>query len=569
MALLELDRFRQKNPQYNDLDDETLAGRLAAKYPEYSDLPGKVRPSAGTPTLSKLEQVESDIQARPSTGFARAGERIQERITQPQDKFVESMMKALNPIETLKGRNVIQLGDAFEDFGSLLTLPRDVVSSSLFSAGLQNKTGQQTRRDIGQTILGRRNVMPSDIMRGGNLPGGESGLARGLADFYTTPGSISATKSVYQLGKLGLKGIGKGFKEAGEFAERIGLKTPSSIPTNPSIDDLARMKSTDRQIYINSQREIINTKSGKQLNYYQERLRGEGEQLASRLEHAGKEAVLKARPALSDVMSKASPEWRKLVKETLDEGEDIQVPFSEITEELSRKFGGDQSLVKKALDQIDVSLAGQLERNMISGTQVNPLSAKEIFGKLVHQKQLIPFQQRSGNVLRYQEKDFFTDSLIESLTNILRNHGLDFSNANRFWSPYAQLRNSLFKSIKPFMSEPFETESGARLLRGAASGKGKISEVSELEKRSGQDLLTNLKDIIEKQKGVKSSLESISEASKLEKARELGSLTTRNLLAKGKASDIQSKKRTALLTAAALASYFGFNKLRSVPGLNK
>ena len=39
----EIQTFRTKYPEYNDIDDSTLAKRLATKYPEYSDLPNKVR----------------------------------------------------------------------------------------------------------------------------------------------------------------------------------------------------------------------------------------------------------------------------------------------------------------------------------------------------------------------------------------------------------------------------------------------------------------------------------------------------------------------------------------------
>lgn len=41
---IELDNFRKKYPQYNDLGDAELAGMLAKKYPDaYGDLPGKVK----------------------------------------------------------------------------------------------------------------------------------------------------------------------------------------------------------------------------------------------------------------------------------------------------------------------------------------------------------------------------------------------------------------------------------------------------------------------------------------------------------------------------------------------
>jgi hypothetical protein len=48
MAVAELDKLRQKYPQYADIDDVTLATRIAAKYPQYSDLADKAKASQST-----------------------------------------------------------------------------------------------------------------------------------------------------------------------------------------------------------------------------------------------------------------------------------------------------------------------------------------------------------------------------------------------------------------------------------------------------------------------------------------------------------------------------------------
>ena len=43
MPIPELDKFREKYPQYNDLSDNDIANKLATKYPDaYGDLPQKV-----------------------------------------------------------------------------------------------------------------------------------------------------------------------------------------------------------------------------------------------------------------------------------------------------------------------------------------------------------------------------------------------------------------------------------------------------------------------------------------------------------------------------------------------
>lgn len=63
----ELDNFRAKYPQYGDLDDATLASKLAAKYPDaYGDLPGKV--NVKQPLLSKSAPLTENLGPIPIGG---------------------------------------------------------------------------------------------------------------------------------------------------------------------------------------------------------------------------------------------------------------------------------------------------------------------------------------------------------------------------------------------------------------------------------------------------------------------------------------------------------------------
>lgn len=83
MGVQELENFRQKYPDYADMDDATLASKLAAKYPDaYGDLPGKVgtsRPStlASTSFLPQEESVPKWGQEHPTLyGLYGAGKAL-------------------------------------------------------------------------------------------------------------------------------------------------------------------------------------------------------------------------------------------------------------------------------------------------------------------------------------------------------------------------------------------------------------------------------------------------------------------------------------------------------------
>ncbi len=68
MPIPELLKFREKFPQYNDLDDKTIAGRLATKFPDaYGDLPQRLihEQPTGLPGLPGQQNVEQQISQRP------------------------------------------------------------------------------------------------------------------------------------------------------------------------------------------------------------------------------------------------------------------------------------------------------------------------------------------------------------------------------------------------------------------------------------------------------------------------------------------------------------------------
>lgn len=78
MAIPEILKLRQKYPEYNDMDDVTIADRLASKFPDsYGDLPSKVR---GTPmSYNEKAQAYGEIKA-PEPWYTQAIEPAAETV---------------------------------------------------------------------------------------------------------------------------------------------------------------------------------------------------------------------------------------------------------------------------------------------------------------------------------------------------------------------------------------------------------------------------------------------------------------------------------------------------------
>ncbi len=73
--ITEIQNFRQKYPEYNDLDDATLATNLANKYPEYSDLPDKVKGEGKT--MREMIPVEGVIKKPPPRWVEPIGKAVE------------------------------------------------------------------------------------------------------------------------------------------------------------------------------------------------------------------------------------------------------------------------------------------------------------------------------------------------------------------------------------------------------------------------------------------------------------------------------------------------------------
>lgn len=400
-----------------------------------------------------------------------------------------------------------------EDVGRGVGITAELTRGIPAVAGLAMQQDRPILSDMAKLFTGQRPAQVGDIMRAAGEPGTPGGeilssapmrFAANNVDILGAARSINP-RMIEDIPKAGQMVMQKG-RDAGasisKGLERFGLKQPKQFPVNPSLDDLAIMKAADRKEYFQVRKYGMESKITEQLTNEQNQLRAAGEQLASQVESASRDAVLKARPAMAKVMGEASPTWRKLIQEGLDEADDIPIPHVEIQEELSKRFGGDPSMVNRALQEINVNVPSRTSIDPLMGTQVQPYSAKEVWSRLNQERLSMPAAKRAGTAV-YGESEFFKDSVVEALSNILHRRGVNLSKANQFWAPYANLRNSVFKQIKPFIKEPYQLESGQRLFKGAAQGKGKVAEVADLEARAGEDFTGNLRELYKKRDDVK------------------------------------------------------------------
>ena len=118
MPIPEFEKFRQKYPEYNDIDDIDIANKLATKYPDaYGDLPGRVsqensqqQPTQEQPQETIPQMLGRNLQEAARTTYREGISPVLSGISTaafglPKAIIPESYRKAIFPEqETLSGK---------------------------------------------------------------------------------------------------------------------------------------------------------------------------------------------------------------------------------------------------------------------------------------------------------------------------------------------------------------------------------------------------------------------------------------------------------------------------------
>lgn len=162
MPIPELEKFRQKYPEYNDIDDIDIANKLATKYPDaYGDLPGRVsqensqqQPTQEQPQETIPQMLGRNLQEAARTTYREGISPVLSGISTaafglPKAIIPESYRKAIFPEqETLSGKAL-----------------RGVSEIAGFMGGGAIKTGAKlAKRIVGDTL--RKKMLRGTIQYG-------------------------------------------------------------------------------------------------------------------------------------------------------------------------------------------------------------------------------------------------------------------------------------------------------------------------------------------------------------------------------------------------------------------
>jgi hypothetical protein len=242
----ELERFREKYPDYADIDDATLAGKLATKYPEaYGDLPSKV----GSP----MPMAASHASTAPALVSSHAP--VQEKT------FAQKASPYIRPL--------LEVGGAAG--GAALAAPANIIApgaASVVGAGLGFAGGKQAA-DLYDEWAGVK--QPEGLID--RTAGAAKDVGYGML-YQMAPEAIGAVaKPVLRAGGKIVKGIlGRTTGAGTEFANQAvesGVQRGATSPfqsVTPG-DLAARGKTTGQEVVENAKAAVANVREARKARY--------------------------------------------------------------------------------------------------------------------------------------------------------------------------------------------------------------------------------------------------------------------------------------------------------------
>lgn len=414
-------------------------------------------------------------------------------------------MKNLQGVQETQGQNV---GNALNSAATLAGFAggaEAVGNTAAKTVGQQIAHGAITGAEVGGAqgagnALQDANANTGDILKG-TLTGAATGAVLGGATEGVLGGitrGITATKNLATGATDATKNLING-----KTLEQV-LATPES--------DVYKLSAPERKAFFDNQHEQIknaqtaaDVKVKTDLAAKSQASQTEADQLARQLQVASRDKVIELRPQIRTAMAKQSATYRNLVDEAIAPYVKDGVDTNELKSFVESRFPdnpGAADAVKSKLGLTTETLnakPGELP-TIQTGEPQNPnMTIGDIYNQTKNLKQDIGSGATKGTKT-FTPDDKLTDDAISTLSDYLKSKGVDLSEANKFWSKYAPVRNQLVTEAKPFLQIPVQTKTFANTLIRVAKGADVNNEnfISQVEGLVGQPITNENKAILAK-----------------------------------------------------------------------
>ncbi len=303
---------------------------------------------------------------------------------------------------------------------------------------------------------------------------------------------VDASKSAFNKGKNAI---------LDPIKKRFALKAEEEILSTP-VEKVHLLKPQERAVWFDSQssnitkaRETVDLKIRQELESAVAKSEQEVTKLQKQLSTASRDKVLELRPKIIKSLGEQSKTYRKLVSEELAGKEDLPINNEELKNFVDSRFGED---IGRA--QAIKSKLGLTETVDPLSQKPTKLEAETTIGDLFDRSKALKQDIKNSVTKVFSPDDKLTDDAVHTLTDFLKDQGVDFSEANKFWARYAPIRDQLVKEAKPFVQAGTQTKTFAQTLERVAKGSDVNNEnfIAEVEDLLQENLTKDAQKIIAK-----------------------------------------------------------------------
>jgi hypothetical protein len=327
-----------------------------------------------------------------------------------------------------------------------------------------------------------------------NASGLSKGIDKTLTNFADKTG-ISKVQGVIDAGVQNTKNI------IGDATNKVksgvtdlvkGKAETKILSTLP--EDVYKLKPTERKAWFDNEQTKINTQSEATTNQIKQNLVQQSQvskeidtQLQKELSTASRDKVIELRPKIIKSMGEQSKIYRSLIDEEMAGKEAIPVDIKELSSHIDTMYGDNPGMAEAIKGRLGI------------GKNINESSTiGDIYNQTKSLKQDIGTAATKGTrVFTPDEK--LTDDAISTLTGFMKNKGVDFREANKFWSEYAPVRNQLVSEANPFNAVGTQTKQFATTLENVARGKDVNNEnfIGQVEDLLGEPIIKENKTLVQ------------------------------------------------------------------------
>lgn len=292
-------------------------------------------------------------------------------------------------------------------------------------------------------------------------------------------------------------------KAKGGIGNMVKGKTEAEILATPE-SQVKNLSASERKVWfdneagkINTQAEVTTTKIKTDLKTKTDATSIQTKALQKELATASRDKVIELRPKIVKAMGEQSKIYRNLIDEEMAGKENISINKGDLIQHIETQYADNPQMAQAIKDKLGVGTLSNEGQPTIHIDQNTTLG--ELFDKTKSLKQDISAGATKGTKT-FTPTDKLTDDAIHTLTDFMKTKGVDFKEANSFWSKYAPIRNQLVTEAKPFLQTGTQTKTFANTLKRVAEGTDVNNEnfINQVEDLVGSPINAENKAIVQK-----------------------------------------------------------------------